>query len=82
MQFRPNMEQSNKVSGNTSPVVEKLPEATRMAESGGDASEQHLREGYDEPPPHLHAKTFLAVLAICLLYFTQNFCIVGAGAVS
>lgn len=55
-----------------------------MSESGKEGSGRHgvLTESFDEPPPHLHAKTFLSVLSICMLYFTQNFCIVGAGAVS
>lgn len=38
--------------------------------------------GDDEPEPHLHAKTFLAVFAVCLIYFAQDFTLVGAGAVS
>lgn len=29
--------------------------------------------------PRLHAKTFLAVLAMCIIYFAQLLCIVGAG---
>jgi hypothetical protein len=36
----------------------------------------------DEPQPKLHAKTFLAVFAVCLIYFAQDFALVGAGAVS
>ena len=32
--------------------------------------------------PHLHAKTFLAVTAVCLIYIAQTFTLVGAGAVS
>jgi len=36
----------------------------------------------DEPQPKLHAKTFLAVFAVCLIYFAQDFTLVGAGAVS
>lgn len=35
-----------------------------------------------EPQPHLHAKTFLAVSAVYLIYFAQVFSLVGAGAVS
>lgn len=31
--------------------------------------------------PHLHAKTFLAVFAVCLIYVAQTFTLVGAGAV-
>lgn len=35
-----------------------------------------------EPKPQLHTKTFLAVFAVCLIYFAQDFALVGAGAVS
>jgi len=35
-----------------------------------------------EPLPELHAKTFLAVFAVCLIYFAQDFALIGAGAVS
>lgn len=33
----------------------------------------------DVKRPRLHAKTFLAVLAVCFIYFAQLLCIVGAG---
>ncbi|KAH7632551.1 major facilitator superfamily domain-containing protein [Sordaria sp. MPI-SDFR-AT-0083] len=33
-----------------------------------------------EPRPHLHAKTFLAVFAICVIYFVQIYNVVGCGA--
>lgn len=36
----------------------------------------------DEPQPHIHLKTYLAIFAVCLVYVAQNFAIVGAGAVS
>lgn len=39
-------------------------------------------EEKDEPVPHLHAKTYLTVFAICLIYFAQLINVVGAGAVS
>ncbi len=39
-------------------------------------------EDDDEPVPHLHAKTFLVVFAVCLIYFAQLVNVVGAGAVS
>lgn len=38
-------------------------------------------EDADEPVPHLHAKTFLVVFAVCLIYFVQLINVVGAGAV-
>ena len=34
-----------------------------------------------EPQAHLHARTFLAVFAMCLVYFAQDFALVGAGSV-
>ncbi|CZR66918.1 related to potential drug facilitator PEP5 [Phialocephala subalpina] len=37
-------------------------------------------EDNDEPVPHLHAKTFLTVFAVCLIYFAQLINVVGAGA--
>jgi hypothetical protein len=39
-------------------------------------------EYVDNVQPHLHARTFLAVFAVCLIYFAQDFALVGAGAVS
>lgn len=36
----------------------------------------------DEPRARLHAKTFLAVFAIGLIYFAQIFALVGGGSVS
>lgn len=38
-------------------------------------------EDHEEPVPHLHAKTFLIVFAVCLIYFAQLINVVGAGAV-
>jgi hypothetical protein len=35
----------------------------------------------NEPVPHLHAKTFLIVFTVCLIYFAQLINVVGAGAV-
>ncbi|KAI9048965.1 hypothetical protein LZ554_006814 [Drepanopeziza brunnea f. sp. 'monogermtubi'] len=37
-------------------------------------------EDTKEPLPHLHAKTFLVVFAMCLIYFAQLFNVVGSGA--
>ncbi|KAF6824041.1 siderophore iron transporter [Colletotrichum musicola] len=34
----------------------------------------------DEPAPHLHAKTFLAVFAVAMIYAAQLFSLIGAGA--
>jgi len=39
-------------------------------------------DGRGEQRPHLHAKTFLAIFAVCAIYFAQIYNVVGAGAVS
>jgi hypothetical protein len=39
-------------------------------------------EDHEEPEPRLHAKTWLTVFAVCLIYFAQLINVVGAGAVS
>lgn len=44
--------------------------------------DEHPPSIIDEPIPHLHAKTFLTVFAVCLIYFAQLVNVVGAGAVS
>lgn len=45
------------------------------------SSQWSSTEAKEQKEPRLHAKTFLAVAAVCLIYFTQLLCIVGAGAV-
>ncbi|KAK7408177.1 hypothetical protein QQX98_009644 [Neonectria punicea] len=57
------------------PDHDQLP--IEKTEFGQDASE---REGQSEPQPRVHAKTFLALFAICLIYFSQTFALVGTGA--
>jgi hypothetical protein len=47
---------------------------TRDANAGSDEN--------DEVGPHLHAKTFLAVFAVAMIYFSQVLNVVGAGSVS
>ena len=42
----------------------------------GNYSEEDL-----EPVPHVHLRTYLAVFAVCLIYFAQVFALVGAGSV-
>lgn len=39
-------------------------------------------ENDEVPVPRLHAKTFLIIFAVALIYFTQVLNIVGAGSVS
>jgi hypothetical protein len=52
--------------------------AAKVMKSVHDENAEHL----SELQPHLHARTFLAVFAVCLIYFVQLFSIVGAGTVS
>lgn len=46
------------------------------------ASDDNITHENDEPKPHLHAKTYLAVFAVCSIYFVQIYNVVGVGAVS
>lgn len=59
---------------------ESLSEKDTSNEKGAISSTDSESHG-DDPQPHLHAKTFLAVFAVCLIYFAQDFALVGAGAV-
>lgn len=45
-------------------------------------SSESSHDGSSELAPQLHAKTFLAVAAVCLIYFAQLVSLVGAGVVS
>jgi hypothetical protein len=42
----------------------------------GNASQEDV-----ERVPHVHLRTYLAVFAVCLVYFAQDFALVGAGSV-
>ncbi|KAH7126312.1 major facilitator superfamily domain-containing protein [Dactylonectria estremocensis] len=49
------------------------------------ADADHGRDGLDgegqgELQPRIHARTFMALFAICLIYFSQTFALVGTGA--
>ena len=57
-------------------------EDSKELPSDVSASNNNSIEELDEPVPHLHAKTFLTVFAVCLIYFAQLINVVGAGAVS
>ncbi|KAF7548044.1 hypothetical protein G7Z17_g7323 [Cylindrodendrum hubeiense] len=50
---------------------------TEKTELGLDVGEMG---GLSEPQPQIHAKTFLALFAICLIYFSQTFALVGTGS--
>ncbi|KAK3392896.1 major facilitator superfamily domain-containing protein [Podospora didyma] len=43
-------------------------------------SSAHSIDDDNEPVPHLHAKTFLAIIAVCMIYIAQLVSLVGAGA--
>ena len=70
-------------------VTHSPQDSVNMAESKPAAVESHEKgtasdssSSIDEPTPRLHAKTLLAVLAVCTIYFAQLTTLVGAGAVS
>jgi hypothetical protein len=48
---------------------------------GSVGSGSHDAQFSKDPQPHLHAKTFFAIFSVCLIYFAQDFALVGAGAV-
>lgn len=58
------------------------PESPSVKDSAIETTTPQLEQIDDEIQPHIHAKTFLAVAAVCLIYFAQLFALVGAGAVS
>ncbi|KAI5467908.1 major facilitator superfamily domain-containing protein [Mariannaea sp. PMI_226] len=48
--------------------------------NNGQLAEDRIRR--IEPEPGVHMKTWLALLAVCLIYFSETFVLVGTGAVS
>lgn len=77
---------SNPVTPTSEPTYVEKPPLTPDSPSEKDATVEtiapRLGQSEGEPQPHIHAKTFLAVAAVCLIYFAQLFALVGAGAVS
>lgn len=74
------------VQGERSPSTEVQEVAKPVAlvtekASSNDNDTSEDTESNDRAP-HLHAKTFLAVFAVCLIYIAQLISLVGAGAVS
>ncbi|KAK1496159.1 PEP5 [Colletotrichum tamarilloi] len=68
-------------------ITDNVQETGSMSEAKAPAAPPSSRdepkesiEGSDEPVPHLHAKTFLTVFAVCFIYFAQLINVVGAGA--
>ena len=55
---------------------------TTSAPSKEGATVSRPPDGADEPVPRLHAKTFLAVLAMNVAYFATIVSLIGAGVVS
>jgi hypothetical protein len=58
---------------------ESKPESAVVAEKL--VTDSGASDTSEEEAPKLHAKTWLAVFAVCLIYFTQLVNLVGAGAV-
>lgn len=65
--------------GNT-PTQDQVSEKEKPSESVLANQHESSSESDREPMPHVHAKTFLAVFAVCLIYFAQVLALVGAGA--
>jgi hypothetical protein len=70
------------------PVIEKPPLTPESTSQKDGIVKEHTsapfegdQERSDAPQPHLHAKTFLAVFAVFMIYAAQLFAIVGAGTV-
>lgn len=59
-------------------IISQTPSSSAIVEVKGDSSSTNSYEA----KPQIHSKTFLAVSAICLIYFAQLITLVGAGAVS
>jgi len=59
----------------TTNIDKEVHSKTTSSSGGGDDNDSD-----NEPVPHLHAKTFLAVIAVCLIYMAQLVNLVGAGA--
>jgi hypothetical protein len=68
----------------TEVIEEQKPEVVRSEKELGspNADKVSIREDEAEPVPHLHAKTFLTLFAICLICFAEVINVVGAGSVS
>jgi hypothetical protein len=56
-------------------------EDEKTATVSSEKAAAHSDSEDENTPAHLHAKTWLAVLAVCLIYFAQLVNLVGAGAV-
>lgn len=68
------------VTEEPTPAVER-PESSEPEHEKPEELTTSSIEDPEEPVPHLHAKTFLTVFAVCLIYFAQLINVVGAGAV-
>jgi len=71
---------SVRVTEETAPAVER-PESSEPENEKPEEVTAFSIEDHEGLVPHLHAKTFLIVFAVCLIYFAQLINVVGAGAV-
>jgi hypothetical protein len=62
-------------------VAAERPESSEPDNEKSEVIPTSSIEDDDEQVPHLHAKTFLIVFSVCLIYFAQLINVVGAGAV-
>ncbi|KAB5517003.1 major facilitator superfamily domain-containing protein [Coniochaeta sp. 2T2.1] len=68
------------------PTTERAATSTTPDESAKPVQNVHSKEVRNssdedlEPVPHVHLRTYLAVFAVCLIYFAQVFALVGAGS--
>lgn len=63
-------------------VSEEIKEKATSNGSDTAVKKSDMSDSSDERHVHLHAKTFLAVFAACLIYTAQLVNLIGAGAVS
>ena len=71
---------SNSNAGPTE--THEMKDTVMSKEQPVDSSSTSNGSDDDQRKPQLHAKTWLAVLAVCMIYFAQLVLLVGAGAVS
>ena len=64
-------------------LVEQQSDTERSDQQNGVGMRVGIQdqEKSDEAVPHLHAKTFLIIFAVALIYFTQVLSVVGTGSV-
>lgn len=63
-------------------MATQSPTSSRNGEKDGEVTASTAHGEHVEQVPHLHAKTYMAVFTVCLIYYAQIVNLVGAGAVS